>query len=48
MTNFSHGSCVSQHRQIHMCSILSNLTIMVDFVIITDIATLDFNHDGHI
>jgi hypothetical protein len=40
MANYSHRSCVNQHKQIHVCNILFNLTIMLDFLIITDIATL--------
>jgi hypothetical protein len=55
MTNFSHVNCISQHRQIHMgthiyhvCNMLFDLTIMLDFKIITDIATFDLCHDGHI
>jgi hypothetical protein len=55
MTNFSHVSCRSQHRQIlgainiyHVCNILYDLTIMLDILVITNIATFDFSHDGHI
>jgi hypothetical protein len=55
MTNFSHVSCTSQNRQMHMgthiyhmCNILSNLTIMQDFLVIMDIATFDLTHDKHI
>jgi hypothetical protein len=55
MTNSSHVSCRSQHRQIHVatniyhvCNILFDLTIMLDFLVITDIAIFDFSHDGHI
>jgi flagellin-specific chaperone FliS len=55
MTNSSQVNCISQNRQIHMgthiyhmCNILSNLTIMLDFLVITDIATFDFSHDEHI
>jgi len=55
MTNSSYVNCISQHRQIHVgthiyhvCNILFDLVIMLDFLIITDIATFDFRHDGHI
>ncbi len=55
MTNSSHVSCINQHRKIHVgnhiyhiCNILFNLTIMLDFLVITNIATFDFNHDRHI
>jgi hypothetical protein len=55
MTTTNHVSCISQHRQIHVgthiyhiCNILIDLTIMLDFLIIMDIATFDFSHDGHI
>jgi hypothetical protein len=46
---------INQHKQIHVgthiyhvCNILSNMTIMLDFLIIMDIATFDVNHDEHI
>ncbi len=29
-------------------NILYDLTIMLDFLVITNIATFDFSHDGHI
>jgi hypothetical protein len=48
MTNSSHVSWISQHRQIHVCNILFDLTIMLIFFVIIDIATFDLNHDGHI
>jgi len=55
MTNFSQVSCINQHKQIHVgthiyhvCNILSNLIIMLDFLIIMDIATFDVSHDEHI
>jgi hypothetical protein len=55
MTNSNNVSCINQHRQIHvgthiyhMCNILSDFTIMLDFLIVMDIVTFDFNHDGHI
>jgi hypothetical protein len=32
----------------HMCNILFDLTIMLDFLVIMDIATFDISHDGHI
>jgi hypothetical protein len=55
MTNSSYVSCVSQHRQIHMatliyhaCNILSDLTIMLIFKIVMNIVSFDLNHDGHI
>jgi hypothetical protein len=48
MTNSSHGYCVSQHRQIHMCNILFNLIIMLNVLVIIDIATFDISHDGQI
>jgi hypothetical protein len=55
MINSNHANCISQHRQIHvgthiyhMCNILSNFTIMLDFLIVTNIVTFDLNHDGHI
>ncbi len=52
MTDCSHVNCISQGRQIHMgthtyhmCNILFNLAIMLDFFIITDIATFDLSHN---
>jgi hypothetical protein len=55
MTTTNRVSCISQHRQIHVgthiyhiCNILFDLTIMLDFLITMDIATFDFSHDGHI
>jgi hypothetical protein len=55
MSTYSHVSCISQYRQIHvgthiyhMRNILSNLTLMLDFKVITDIVTFDLNHDEHI
>ncbi len=55
MINSNHVSCINQHRQIHvgthiyhMYNILSNLTIMLNFLTITDVATFDLSHDGHI
>ncbi len=55
MTNSSHVNCISQDRQIHrgthiypMCNILSNLTIMLDFLVIIDIATFDLSYNEHI
>ncbi len=55
MTNFSHVNCISQHKQIHVgtctlhvCDILFDLIIRLDFLVITDIATFDLNHCGHI
>ncbi len=51
MINSSHVSYISQHRQIHIyhvCNILYDLTINLDFLIITDIVTFDINHDEHI
>ncbi len=55
MTNSNHVSCISQHRQIHvgthiyhMCNILFDLTIMLECLVILDIAIFDFSHDEHI
>jgi len=55
MTNSSHVSCISQHRQIHVdthiyhvCNILSNLIIMLEFLVLMDIVTFDLSHDEHI
>jgi hypothetical protein len=55
MTNFSHVTCISRDRQIHMgthiyhmCNILSNLIIMLDFLVIMDIGTFNLSHDEHI
>jgi hypothetical protein len=55
MTNFSHVSCINQHKQIHVgthiyhvCDILSNLTIMLDFLVIMVIVIFYVNHDEHI
>jgi len=55
MTNFSHVSCINQHKQIHagthiyhVCNILFNLTIMLDFLVIMDIAIFYASHDEHI
>jgi hypothetical protein len=55
MNTFSRVSCISQYRQVHVgthiyhvYNILSDLTLMLDFLVITDIAIVDFNHDGHI
>jgi len=46
MTNYSHVGWISQHKQIHvgihiyhMCNMLFNLIIMLDFLIITNILT---------
>ncbi len=53
MTNFSHVSYINQYEQVHvsthtyhMCNILS--IIMLEFLIIINIAAFDVNHDGHI
>jgi hypothetical protein len=55
MTNFSDANCINQNRKIHMgthiyhmCNILFNLIIMLDFLVIMNIATFNVNHDGHI
>ncbi len=55
MINYNHVNCISQHKQIHVgthsyrvCNILSDLTIMLDFLVITDIVILDPGHDEHI
>ncbi len=55
MTNSSHVSCVSQHRQIHlgihiyhMCNTLFDLTIILNFLLVMDITTFDVSHDGNI
>jgi hypothetical protein len=55
ISNFNHVSCISQHKQVHMniciyhiCNILFDLTIMLEFFVITDIITFDVSHDGHI
>jgi hypothetical protein len=55
MINSSYASCINQHKQIpigthiyHVCNILFDLTIMLDFLIIMDIDTFDISHDGHI
>jgi len=55
MTNSNHVSYINQHREIHVdthtyhvCNILFDLTIMLDFLIITDIATFDLSHNEHI
>ncbi len=55
MTNFSHVNCINQNRQIHVgihiyhvCNILFDLTIMLDFLVIMNIATFNVSHDGHI
>jgi len=55
MNTFSHVSCISQYRQVHVgthiyhvYNILYDLTLMLDFLVITNIATVDLNHDGHI
>ncbi len=48
MTNSNNVSCINQHRQIHMCNILYDLTIMLICFVIIDIATFDLSHDGHI
>jgi hypothetical protein len=48
MSNSSHVSCINQHRQIHVCNILFDLTIIYLFLVITTIATFDLTHDGHI
>jgi hypothetical protein len=55
ISNFNHVSCTSEHKQVHtstciyhMCNTLSHLTIMLDFLVIMDIATFDVSHDGHI
>jgi hypothetical protein len=51
MPNFSHVNCISQNRKIHMGThiyhvrnILSNLIIMLDFLIIMNIATFNVIH----
>jgi predicted nuclease of restriction endonuclease-like (RecB) superfamily len=55
MTNSSHVSCINQHKQIymdtriyHVCKTLSNLIIMLKFLVIMEITSFDFRHDGHI
>jgi hypothetical protein len=55
INNFNHVSCISQHKQVHMstriyhmCNMLYDFTIMLDFLVIMDIATFDVSHDGHI
>ncbi len=55
MTNSSLDNCISQRKQIHagthiyhMCNILLDLTIMLYFLVITDIATFDFSCEGYI
>jgi hypothetical protein len=48
MTNSNHVSCIHQHGQIHMCNILSDLTIMLIFLVIIYIVIFVFSHDGHI
>jgi hypothetical protein len=52
ITNFNHVSYINQHRQIHsgthiyhMCNILSNLIIILNFLVIMNIATFDLSHD---
>jgi hypothetical protein len=48
MINSNDVGCVNQHKQIHMgihiyhvCNMLSNLIIMLDFLIITNMLTHD-------
>ncbi len=55
MTKSNYVSCISQHRQIHVgthiyhvCKILFDLTIMLEFLVIIDIATFDLSYDAHI
>ncbi len=51
ISNVNHVSCRKVHMSIHsyhMCNMLFDLTIMLDFLVITDIATFDVSHDGHI
>ncbi len=55
MTNYSHVSCINQHKQIHLgiriyhvCNTLFDLTIILMFLVIMDITTFDVSHDGNI
>ncbi len=55
MINFNHISYINQHKQIHMgthiyhmCNILSNLIIMLEFLIITNIVNFDVAHERQI
>ncbi len=53
MIHSSHVGCINQHKQIHvgihiyhMCNMSSNLIIMLDFLIITDMPTFDVSLRG--
>jgi hypothetical protein len=55
MTNYNHVDCISQHKQIHVCThiyhvcnIFANMIMMLDFLVIMNIVTFDLNHDEHI